>query len=305
MVGHDYEPSLTISLLDEHKGSYQPNILKAMGVTMILPVVLALYITVFLPGVPDEETVIDASDLIFVEERPFGSETASGTSGETSKSSGSRSPDIRPPAYRHHEGFAGFDGYRIGKDLMFAGSDYIPGGDIPLPEAFPFVSEDLNGTLMLAFESEDQDDGLPESPTFLDLDRPRSLPIDWNIPGFADGEIDIPSRDRPPMIKLEKVKYPRKGWHVNGVVKIVLIVDDEGQIKECEIVQEVPKGHNFALAFKEALNESVFFPARVNGQDVGVRYNFIYDFCWECPEKPEIRVSRSDLIITISPAKPR
>lgn len=303
MAGYEYKPGLTISLLHEHKSRYQPDMLRAIGLTMTLPVALTFYITVFLSGEVGNEVVIDASDLISIEELSYRSKPISETSEETKKSSEFRFSEIRLPKYRHHEGFAGFDGYRTGKRPVSVGADYTSGSAIPPPEEFSIAVEYFDNSPVPSLELEDQDDGLPKSPTFFDFELPGSLPVGWNTPGYADGEIRQPTRDRPPMIKLERVKYPKRGWHVDGLVKIVLILNDKGQIKKLEIVREEPKGHDFAQAFKEALNESLFFPARINGRDVGIRYEFTYEFCWQCAQEPEIRVTRGDVIITSSRTK--
>ncbi|MFQ5498312.1 MAG: hypothetical protein ACE5FH_01450 [Candidatus Zixiibacteriota bacterium] len=291
MVSQEYIPCSTIARIHEHKSEYQPNMTRALCLVIALSISVALFLA-FLPG----PSVVDSD---YSAPGDFIAADIPAASGETANKRQLSSIDVRPAAFRAHTGFAGMMGYAIVKDIPIVHNRYEPEPPTtPLPVLA--VSDGLND---FGFESvipADYDFGLPPPVTFLSFESSRRDlgPIGHSASlGFMTPPMDIPKRYRPPLLKLQPVRYPRKGSHLNGKVTMVLVVDNNGSITESRLVSEEPKGHDFARSLKEALYESVFFPPRVNGRKVGIRYEFTYEFCWECPEKSVIEVRRGDLMI--------
>lgn len=288
-----YKPNGVVSSLHEQKRRYQPNMLMAIGISLLLSGLAGVYIS-SLPG-PDR-AFTERSVLT------FGAVLHGSGDDETKGNRSATEPvDFRPARYQQHDGFGGFSGYRLvrsGPDAVRTPWESV---DLTPDQPTPLCTDQVTGPFALASDSDDcYDDGLPRSPSLLDIKSPlaRSRHLRDLLSGHRDTQIDLGERDCPPVLKLQPVRYPKKGWHVNGVVRMVLVVDAKGNIRECQIVNEDPEGHGFAQALKDALNESSFFPPRVNGEELGVRYEFTYEFCWECPRKPEITVTKGDLIVS-------
>jgi len=265
-----------------------------MGVWLLLSVLAAVLIST-LPGADKASIERSASILGGVPPSP-GDEAIGDTKAAAPV-------DVRPTAYRRHEGFAGFRGYRLTPSGPAAVRTSMAPQELPIGRLVAMNTDYIGEPSAHATGAGDgYNDGLPGLPTFMDIEFPgaRSRHIRSPLSSDRQTQIDLAERDRPPVLKLEPVRYPKRGWHVNGVVKMVLVVDAEGNIRECQIVEEDPDGHDFAQALKDALYESRFFPPRVNGAEVGARYEFTYEFCWECPQKPEIVVTRGDLVVNPS-----
>jgi len=49
MTGQEYSPSTSLCLLHEHKRAYQPNMLKAISLTLLIAATAAIYIASFVP----------------------------------------------------------------------------------------------------------------------------------------------------------------------------------------------------------------------------------------------------------------
>lgn len=289
----DYRPNGVVSSLHEQKKRYQPNMLIAMCICLLLSGLAGVYIST-LQG--PNKTIIDRSELT------FGAVPHNSGDDKTTDNRNVTEPvDFRPTRYRHHDGFAGFSNYRLvrhGPDAVRA--PWAP-EELAPDQPPPLDNDQIAEPFALASGSDDgYDDGLPRSPSLMDIESPRarSRHLRNILSIHGDTHIDLGERDRPPLLKLQPVRYPKKGWHVNGVVRMILLVDAKGNIRDCQIVNEDPEGHGFAQALKDALNESSFFPPRVNGEHLGVRYEFTYEFCWECPLKPVIMVTKGDLIVS-------
>ncbi len=291
MLG-EYRPNNVVLSLYERKRRYQTNTLLATGILLLLSVLTGIYISA-LSG-PDK-TFSDRSMTTFgsVQHSTGSDETTTSNKGVT------KPVDFRPARYQQHEGFAGLRGYRVARnELTTVNTPQKPEEQVPdLPISFyaDFIDEPFTDLYI----DDSYDDGLPGSPSLFDIESPRvrSHRLRSSLSGYGDTRIELGERDRPPILRLQPVRYPKKGWYVNGLVTMVLTIDANGNIREYRVVNEDPEGFGFAQALKEALNESSFFPPIVNGKKLGIRYKFTYEFCWECPQKPDIIVTKGDLIV--------
>lgn len=288
-----YRPSGVILSLHEQKKRYQPNMLMAIGISLLLSVLAGMYISMLLgPKRTFTNRFVLKLDAL---PRISGDDEAAGSRSVTEPL------DLRPARYQQHDGFAGFRGYRVTRTGPVAVGTPLETGELDMDQFVPSYTDKIGKPFAHAGDIGDgYDDGLPESPSLLDIESPRarSRHLRNLLSAHRSTQIDVGERDRPPVLKLQPVRYPKKGWHVNGTVRLVLVVDAKGNIRKYQIVDEDPEGHGFAQALKDALNESHFFPPSVNGEKLGVRYEFTYEFCWECPQKPDIKVTKGDLIIS-------
>ncbi len=294
VVRDKFSPNALITSLYEQKKRYQPNMLMAIGITLLLSALTGAYIST-LSG-PDE-AFIHPSVQGFIR-LPSDSEN-----NETTNYGRSGKPvDLRPARYHQHEGFAGFNGYKLFRSYP----EVTPSLTVPDTwESDALVENIMDDDFReLSLRTTDfdfsYDEGIPRSPLLIDhvSDRSHRQSLRKLPTGENNTKIDPGERDRPSLLKLHPVKYPRKGWYVNGTVKLILVIDARGNIKESDIVDEDPEGMGFAQVLKDALNESSFFPPIIDGEKREARYELTYEFCWECPQKPDIRITGDQLVVS-------
>ena len=201
--------------------------------------------------------------------------------------------DIRPSKYRNQAGFGGLNGYSVTRYWFAAGkrqdSPVSPfGPDLPpaiAHESHPFSSTTVN---------EGDSYGLPPPETFFEI-----VPsYNWGTSiGISNSDLTKSSgQDSPPLIRLAEVRYPRKGLFINGIVRVAFTISANGNIEDYELEYEVPQGHEFAVALKEAINESIFFPGTIAGKRSSSRILLTYEFCWNCSKPMGVRISEGVIV---------
>jgi hypothetical protein len=269
----EYLPSATLTSLHFRKRAYQINLCKALAVTVSIFALLSLG---FILWTNDNEPVsfvegyfIDSSKILL----PVKDGSPSG-GGKTLPGS---------PLAIGLDGFGGFEGYRISSGLHgvkaaiyrpMPESELEPDMDGLSPGSLKY--EESYGFSNYAFEDGIFDYGLPKRD--ITSDRVRQLPRD---PGREVKKI----KNETMAIKMQNVKHPQKAIGIRGEVRLMVTIDDGGNILNCEVLYENPPGYGFADALQAAIEESLIFPPVVNGVKVGAKILFTHIFCeGDCPK---------------------
>ncbi len=294
MTRLDYKTCSTLCFLHEHKRAYQPNLLRAILLISIASTIAAIGIRLLVQA-PE---IIENADA---EQQADGLEFgAADQSGADTKSTGGY-VDFLPPAYRDHEGFAGFEGYMVLPESH-------PTAELSTfdPTEYTSISPDVDfaavrigstdATLPLYGTGDDCGDGLPGAMTFLDMNLPKRHGEHWRFPGIANG---TPTGDgrHAPILQFANVRYPQKGKFIDGRVMMIVDADRAGRLKDIEVISEEPSGHDFAEAVKDALDRSLYWPPVVDGEKVPYRFQLTYDFCWACRRQSTVEVVSGDMIV--------
>ena len=289
----DYKPCRCICLLHEHKKAYQPNLLKAMGLVML---VSALFAACFAYRQSN-----DPANALQPAESITSGENGTGT---TAARAGAVGLDFRPPAYHEHEGFAGFRGYKV-----VSTSVTIPVDVSPIPHKYTNIKPEFDlvatrfgstdTTLPLYGTGDGPGDGLPGAPTLLDMNLPPSHQRDWSLRGIESKVIEPKRPDSPPVFRFAGVWYPKKARNVNGTVVMIVNADKSGQIVKTELISEDPEGFDFGSALEQAVYNSIFFAPVVNGNKVPFRFQLTYHFSYYCPRESKVEILSGDMIVSV------
>jgi len=75
----------------------------------------------------------------------------------------------------------------------------------------------------------------------------------------------------------ERIQYPRGPWASEdkpGIVEVSLSVDASGELKDVQVLKEMPPGHNFGALMIKAIRQSTYLPAFRNGKPVDSTTHF-------------------------------
>ena len=75
----------------------------------------------------------------------------------------------------------------------------------------------------------------------------------------------------------ERIQYPRGSWASEdklGIVEVSLSVDASGELKDVQVLKEMPPGHNFGALMIKAIRQSTYLPAFRNGKPVDSTTHF-------------------------------
>lgn len=91
---------------------------------------------------------------------------------------------------------------------------------------------------------------------------------------YSTGNVSL----KPKVLRTFKVTYPEqaKKDRVEGTVRLSVLIDEEGQVKDVAILEG--PGHGLNEAAQEALKNFVFSPAEKDGDKVAVRIVYVYRF---------------------------
>ncbi len=288
MTGQKYSPSTSLCLLHEHKRAYQPNMLKAISLTLFIAATAAVYIAGFVPGIGPRSVQEQACPTVVP------GEDGSGTTAR--KAGGMNPPDLRPQEYREHQGFAGFHGYRVMEQDVVSwtgpvGSESVsvfdPDIDLSLFAGYPTYGDSpgMYGT------GDDWGDGLPGAPSLMDIEASTPSERKWDLPGMPKTRKITQS----PILEMAKVIYPREAGESPGTVVMIVSADRSGRLKEFDVIVEDPPGLGFAQSLKSALQNSIFFPPKVDGENVPYSFQLNYEFCWRCGKESTVQVVSGDI----------
>lgn len=99
-----------------------------------------------------------------------------------------------------------------------------------------------------------------------------------NAPGAKGFRPDLAAVLPPKVVKRVEPEYPKQAEndHIEGMVEVVIVVDDKGIPQRPRIIR--PKGHGFDEAAVEAVREWRFDPATRDGKPVAVVMQIDVDF---------------------------
>jgi hypothetical protein len=271
-----------IAHLHEMKASYQRNMAMALALACFL-VGFPTYLLCLLAE-KQPAAVVSAVDHPGLSHDSLASETAAGL------------PYLLRSRFAH-EGFGGFGGYTI---MRRSAGPSIRVMAVPKSSAWGGAHTDIASEDPVSFYSSinpvllDEDFGLPRARTFFDIVPSTRWTVD--VPGSGMQGRSFASDRSPPLILLTDIRYPRKGWYLKGIVKVSFVIVENGGIEDYRLVLEEPAGHEFAIALKEAINKSEFFPGTVDGEKVPVQVILTYEFCWNCTEPVGVQYSEGVVV---------
>jgi len=284
MMGNKtYQQNHTISLLCEHKQQYQKNILFAWLIVIVLTAIVCW----LLMNKNDSHRDINYDPIIL-----------SSTNSASNQASENYPPSYGPPGSAHIK--SGNSYFPSGGKVKYTiikeqNPSFTPAVEIIYPDLDAGL--DLNGltdiiTGMPAISYGDDDDfGLPvdSSLTFYNGRHIRNLTPDIF-------RIDIPDKSRIAIIDWVHPSWPKKGSGWDAVVVIAVTINNEGK-KDYRVLKEEPKGYGFAVELMEAINESIFWPAKdIYGRQLDGKYLITYEFCYNCKERI-VEIVSGDVVI--------
>ncbi len=91
---------------------------------------------------------------------------------------------------------------------------------------------------------------------------------------YESGNVSV----KPKVLKQIQVSYPKpaKEARVEGAVKLAVLINELGQVREVSVLEGPGYGLNEAAT--DALKQFLFSPAEVEGQKVSVRIVYVYRF---------------------------
>lgn len=275
-----YASNSVTEMLYFRKRAYQRNMFKAWIITLAAGAIILAALVFFFDGQVTETVRIDTGRFRLDPFKGFSEDIPTGYPG--GDLAGSPTSEIRG-------GFGGFNGYKIGGlKQRVAVKKYRPSKTIidGAPETGVLSPGDINETGGKAFgfsgnfeSGGGYDDGLPE----VTINTGRV----WGLPRNPGADInDLSSKKLA--IRLAGVRYPKKGFGIDGLARIFVAIDPGGNIDSLEILYESPAGYDFAEALKEAIYQSYFFPPKINGEKRGATVIFTHVFCEDCPRETVI-----------------
>lgn len=281
MEKKEYKPNLTISLLYEHKEQYQKNILFAWFIIFILTSIVCWFLITKNNSFShiENDLIISSSmgNKRYIENipKPKGS-----SEGSFAKSEGSF----------FHSG--GKVKYKIIKESNSPFTNTIR-------QTVPNIYKDLEFTGLQDFKSpysvliySDNDDfGLPVDSSMIDYYSNRRH---FYSPYFT--KINLPEKSSVACIDWVQPQWPKDGRGLYAVVSVLVSVSRNGK-KECKLIKEEPPDYGFVDVLLEAINESIFWPAKdMYGKKLDGSYLITYEFCSECKENI-VTVVSGDVVI--------
>lgn len=139
--------------------------------------------------------------------------------------------------------------------------------------------------------NDDDDFGMPVDSTMIDYYSNKRHSYST---GFT--HIDLPDKNSFACIDWVNPRWPKNGKGVDAVVSILVYVSSNGN-KECKIMKEEYPVYGFGKALLEAINESIFWPAKdIYGNKLSGSYLITFEFCEECKENT-VEILSGDLVI--------
>lgn len=95
-----------------------------------------------------------------------------------------------------------------------------------------------------------------------------------NQPAYESGNVSV----KPRVLKQVQVIYPQlaKEARIEGAVKLSVIINDDGHVRDVKILEG--PGYGLNEAAEQALKQFLFSPAEVLGQKVPVQIVYVYRF---------------------------
>jgi len=125
----------------------------------------------------------------------------------------------------------------------------------------------------------------------MDMDVPTPIERMWDLPGMPKTR----KITQPPILEMAKVIYPRAAGETPGTVVMIVSADRSGRLKKFDVIVEDPPGLGFAQSLKSALQNSIFFAPKVDGENVPYSFQLNYEFCWRCEKESTIKVVSGDI----------
>ncbi len=103
--------------------------------------------------------------------------------------------------------------------------------------------------------------------------EPSNTSVD-SAAAYESGNVSV----KPKVLKQIQVSYPKpaKEARVEGAVKLSVLINELGQVREVSVLEGPGYGLNEAAT--DALKQFLFSPAEVEGQKVSVRIVYVYRF---------------------------
>lgn len=276
MGNMEYKPNHTILLLCEHKEQYQKNILIAWVVVFILSSIVCWFLITKNKSFSRIENDIILSSTCSSKSTISSMPKPKGSSkGTFAKSEGSFFPS------------GGKAKYKIIKESNSSFTN-------KLKQSAPHVFSDLEFTCIEDFKSpysvliysDDDDFGLPVDSSMIDFYSNRRH---FYSPYFT--KINLPEKSSVACIDWVQPRWPKDGRGLSAVVSVLVSVSRNGK-KECKLIKEEPPDYGFVDVLLEAINESIFWPAKdMYGKKLDGSYLITYEFCAKCKENIVIVVS--------------
>ena len=283
MDSKEYKPNRTILLLCEQKKDYQRNIIFAWFVVTILSGLVCCYFLTM-----DNSYNENMADRIIASS--FESNNGNGKTQKSSGSSGNRTERSRNTFFAS----AGKVKYKIVKDSHFANLNFVNKSTPTIYTDFDSTGSDDLGVYSFDFAYSDGDEfGLPGELSMIDFyyKEKRGLSSGYNF-----HKINIPENNSIACIDWVHPRWPKNGRGLYAKVSALVFVSSSGK-KKYEIVKEDPPDYGFAGVFLEAINESIFWPAKdIYGNNLDGSYLITYEFCSKCKENT-VKIISGDVVI--------
>lgn len=266
--------------LHEMKAAYQPNMLKAMLMLIILAGVISSWLLYcHQTSIPGSEKLPDCE---------FGMPESS-IGGNQSSYGNQDSPltVLRGLLNYAHDGFAGFNGYKIKKPNYRSPDIAISKNLKRLMHERTTEYPEIISVLPLAGETYGSGDGVGGVGDF-GLPRGESLiEIAYNrFPQIIPPEVHPPGKSEPAYIRFTNhLRYPASAVFDTGVVILEFIITRNGNVKDRTLISETPPGMGVARAVLDVLNEAAYFPAKAYGQKIDSKVCLVWTICYQCKEQ--------------------
>ena len=283
MEKKEYKPHLTILLLCEHKEQYQKNILIAWVVVLILSSIVGWFL------ITKNKSFSRIENDIIISSSTNGKNTI----GNTPKPNGSNKG-----AYTKSEGSffpsGGKVKYKIIKESNYSFINFIQKST---PKTYSNLDLTVTDNFGKHFSEltygDGYDFGLPVDSSMIDYySKQRHL----YTPFFS--KINVPENSSIACIDWVHPRWPKKGRGLYAVVSVLVSVSRNGK-KECKLIKEEPPDYGFVDVLLEAINESIFWPAKdIYGNKLEGSYLITYEFCAKCKEN-SVKIISGDIVIKL------
>lgn len=283
---YNYKVNAVIVGLIERRRCHQKNMLKA---TCLISVITLLTSSILLHlSLTSSESKIKDVALLEINKIEMISP------GNSQRESINNIKNVLP---YQHDGFAGFNGYKISPittpeiNLRFTSNNQkvlFQTADIYIED---FRNEISYLTDMKIESFGNGDFGLPNDNTLIQIASDK-FPA-----GKYSSKTSTTEPDEPALIKLTvNPRHPSNAYKKSGLVVLEFIITKKGVIKDRKVLYEAPLNFGFAPAVLSALNEAYYWPAKNNGIPIDTKVTLTWDMCWEC--NFEITYSDDRLIVT-------
>ncbi len=275
-----YQPNYTISLLCEHKKQYQKNILFAWLIIFLLTSFVCYLLITNNDSYNDNNNLMVSSPLNNNIDRDNYQIPKGASIGTFVNSDNSFFPTGGKVKYNIIKGSSPTFTNSVHKSSskIFAELEYTG-------------MNNFRSQYSETHYNDDDDFGLPVATTMIDI---YSTKRHSYLSGIT--RINLPDKNRIACIDWVNPRWPKNGRGVDAVVSIMVYVSSKGK-KDCKIIKEEYPVYGFGKALLEAINESIFWPAKdIYGNKLGGSYLITFEFCEDCKENT-VEILSGDLVI--------